>query len=101
VTLAATPGNSPHEKGLAIDIQEHAKWRTVLERHKWKWRGNADRPHFTYVGDGIITNVLRESIRAFQRLWNLHNPGDRITEDGLFGELETGPRLLKSPVNGF
>jgi N-acetylmuramoyl-L-alanine amidase len=101
ITLVAQPGTSPHEKAIAIDIKEHQRWITVLGRHNWRWRGNADKPHFTFIGGGVSTRVLTESIRAFQKLWNIHNPGDRIGEDGIFGNIETRPRLLRSPVNGF
>lgn len=34
-------------------------------------------------------------------LWNRHNPNDLIDEDGVFGDVETGPRLLRSPIEGF
>jgi N-acetylmuramoyl-L-alanine amidase len=101
ITLVAQPGTSPHEKGIAIDIQRHERWIDVLGRHNWRWRGRADPPHFTFVGGGVSTRVLTESIRAFQKLWNIHNPGDRIAEDGRFGDIETRPRLLRSPVDGF
>jgi len=101
VTLAAQPGSSPHEQGIAIDIEENAKWRAVLARHNWRWRGNADKPHFTYIGPNISGQVRKESIRAFQRLWNLNNPGDLIHEDGVFGDIETAPRIEKSPIGGF
>jgi N-acetylmuramoyl-L-alanine amidase len=101
VTLAATPGSSPHEQGIAIDIKEYSKWITVLEKYKWRWRGNQDKPHFTYIGGNVSSKVRKESIRAFQRLWNQHNPTDLIQEDGTYGEVETGPRLTKSPVEGF
>lgn len=101
ITLAATPGSSPHEQGIAIDIQQNAQWRTVLKKHNWRWRGPTDPAHFTYVGPGVTTNVRKESIRAFQKLWNLHNPTDLIHEDGVFGETETGPRIERSPVGGF
>jgi N-acetylmuramoyl-L-alanine amidase len=101
IPLAAHPGTSPHEKGIGIDIQEHAKWRSVLEKHNWRWRGPADPGHFTFIGSGIQSDILTEGVRAFQRLWNLHNPNDHIKEDGIFGEIETAPRLLKSPIGGF
>lgn len=100
VTIANLPGTSTHEKGIAIDIDDNERWRAVLGRHGWIHRDN-DPPHFTFTGRGLSTRVLTESVRAFQRLWNLHNPTDRITEDGIFGEIETAPRLLQSPVSGF
>ena len=101
ITLAATPGTSPHEQGIAIDIQENAKWRAVLKKHNWRWRGPKDPAHFTYIGPGVTINVRKESIRAFQRLWNLNNPTDLIAEDGVYGDTETGPRIELSPVEGF
>ena len=101
ITLAATPGSSPHEQGIAIDIQQNAQWRAVLKKHNWRWRGPSDPAHFTYIGPGVTANVRKESIRAFQRLWNLHNPTDLIQEDGTFDETETGPRIERSPVGGF
>lgn len=101
ISLVAQPGTSPHEKGIAIDIQEHGRWITVLGRHGWRWRGSPDPPHFTFIGGGVSTRVLTEGIRAFQKLWNIHNPSDRISEDGGFGDVETRPRLLRSPIDGF
>jgi len=101
ITLAATPGSSPHEQGIAIDIEQNSNWRAVLKKHNWRWRGPKDPGHFTYIGQGVTTNVRKESIRAFQRLWNLHNPTDLIQEDGVYGDTETGPRIQRSPVEGF
>ena len=101
ITSARTPGSSDHEKGTAIDITDVDEWRTVLENHGWRWAGPGDRGHFSFTGGGTTSRVLTESVRAFQRLWNRHNPDDRITEDGIFGDVETGPRLLRSPVEGF
>src|SRR5215213_3513650 len=101
ISLAAQPGDSPHERAIAIDIRNNAEWRTVLAKHNWRWRGPSDPGHFTYVGSGISARVKKESIRAFQRLWNQYNPDDRIAEDGVYGEIETGPRLLESPVDGW
>lgn len=101
ISLVNRPGTSTHENGIAIDLADADRWVTVLERHGWRHRGRPDPPHFTFVGRGIDPRVLTESVRAFQRLWNLHNPTDRIGEDGVFGERETGPRLSRSPVAGF
>lgn len=101
IRLVNQPGTSTHEKGIAIDLADSERWVVVLGRHGWVHRGAADPPHFTFTGRGVSTRVLTESVRAFQRLWNSHNPTDRIGEDGVFGEVETGPRLMRSPVNGF
>jgi N-acetylmuramoyl-L-alanine amidase len=102
ITAARPPGSSPHERGAGIDLREDPQeWRGVLEDHDWRWAGLGDPGHFTYVGDGVDMRLLKEGVRAFQRLWNLNNPNDRIDEDGIFGEIQTGPRLLRSPVEGF
>lgn len=105
ITDARPPGRSPHERGAGIDIranpQELQKWRTVLERHDWHWAGPGDPGHFTFLGDGVDMRLLREGVRSFQKLWNINNPNDLIDEDGLFGEIQTGPRLLRSPIEGF
>jgi hypothetical protein len=101
IKLVNRPGTSTHENGIAIDLADPDRWITVLRRHGWIHRGAADPPHFTFTGRGIDSRVLTESVRAFQRLWNIHRPTDRISEDGVFGERETGPRLSMSPVEGF
>lgn len=101
ITLAAPLGASPHEKAIAIDIRNNAAWRDVLRRHNWRWRGPSDPGHFTYIGNGISTGIKKEGIRAFQRLWNRNNPNDLIQEDGIYGDTETGARLLKSPIDGW
>jgi N-acetylmuramoyl-L-alanine amidase len=101
ITLAAQPSASPHERGIAIDIERNAQWREVLRAHNWKWRGPVDAGHFTYIGGGVNPNMRKETIKAFQRLWNRNNPGDQIQEDGRYGETETAPRLLRSPIAGW
>lgn len=98
IPLAATPGTSPHERGIAIDIGNHAAWRTVLRNHKWIWRGTADPPHFNYHG-GHDPDFGIEGIRSFQKLWNLHN-AEKIDEDGVFGTI-TQKKLGLSPIEGF
>lgn len=101
IRLVNRPGTSTHEKGIALDLADPDRWIAVFRRHGWIHRGEADPPHFTFTGPGTSTRVLTEGVRAFQRLWNIHNPGDRIAEDGAFGERQTAPRLARSPVEGF
>ena len=101
ITAARMPGTSDHERALAIDIQDLDVWKETLEANDWVWAGPGDRGHFRFDGDGVSPEVITESVRAFQRLWNQHNPQDPIDEDGVFGDIETGPRLLLSPVDGF
>jgi len=99
VKLAASPGASPHERAIAIDIENNAAWRNVLKKHNWIWRGDPDPPHFNFHG-GSDPDFNRDGMRAFQKLWNLHNPGDKIDEDGSYGK-ETRERLEASPIEGF
>ena len=101
ITSARKPGTSDHERGLAIDIDQNSVWRSTLQSNGWHWAGDGDPGHFNYVGDNVNPNVLSESVRAFQVLWNRNNPGDPIDEDGIYGDVQTGPRLRISPIDGF
>ena len=99
IPLAATPGTSNHERGLAVDVQDSTGWRAPLQNHSWHWIGSSDPVHYDYTGSGVV-NIQGTSVLAFQRLWNLNHPGDTIAEDGAYGPA-TATRLKKSPVNGF
>jgi hypothetical protein len=99
VTVAATPGKSNHESGLAIDINQHATWRPKLSPHDFRWYGSGDKVHFDYTGIGK-NNLKGVGVQAFQILWNRNNPDDVIDEDGLYGKA-TASRLAQSPVSGF
>jgi len=98
ISLAARPGTSPHESGLAIDTSEYTAWRPALERNGHRWHGIGDLPHFDYTAGGVRLPGL--STQAFQRLWNRNHPEDRIAEDGAYGA-QTEARLLRSPSEGF
>ena len=99
IGLAASPGNSNHETGLAIDIQQYDSWRTILEANDFAWLGPSDPVHFDYVGPGAI-DYKGTDVLAFQQLWNLNNPGDIIDEDGLYGP-QTEGALQQAPAEGF
>lgn len=99
IALAARPGRSSHESGLAADIQDHAGWQPFLESRGWAWLGSADAVHFDYVGGGTLS-LSTLSVLTFQRLWNVNNPQDLIDEDGLYGP-QTEARLQQSPAEGF
>lgn len=99
ISLAATPGTSNHERGLAVDIGDSAGWRDELQSHAWAWIGASDPVHYDYSGGGTV-NIQGTSVRAFQRIWNLNRPDDTIAEDGAYGP-QTKARLASSPVNGF
>lgn len=99
IALAATPGTSNHERGLAIDIADTAGWRDELEGNAWDWLGPNDAVHYDFTGGGTA-NISGTSVRAFQRLWNLNHPDDTIAEDGDYGPA-TRTRLRQAPANGF
>lgn len=100
VSIAATPGRSNHEDGYAIDTPDFAAWRQALEAEGWDWFGPGDDVHFTYVGGGVRDDIGQIGLKAFQTLWNRHNPSDRIDVDGSYGE-ETAARLDRSPRRWF
>lgn len=99
INIAAPPGKSNHQSGLALDIKDYQGWKPFLERHGWRWFGSRDKVHFDYIGGG--TKDMRSlAILAFQKLWNKNNPQDRILEDGIYGK-QVQRCLNQSPINGF
>jgi hypothetical protein len=99
IKLAAKPGNSNHETGLAIDLSPSSTWRTPLVKRGFKWIGSKDPNHYDYVGNGAVSYKGLD-IEAFQRLWNRNHPEDIIEEDGLWGPQSQG-RMQKAPAAGF
>lgn len=99
IQLAATPGNSNHETGLALDIQQASTWRTSLENRGFRFFGSADPVHFDYVGTGAVSHKGLD-VKAFQRLWNRNHPGDLISVDGVWGP-QTESRMNQAPAAGF
>ena len=99
IPLAASPGSSNHESGLAVDVSNYSSRRTALSAQGFSWYGSGDPVHFDYAGGGTVS-LRGLSVMAFQRLWNRNNPQDRIDEDGVYGT-QTANRLAKAPVNGF
>jgi hypothetical protein len=99
IGLAASPGTSNHESGLAVDIDDNGGWQSSMKNAGFKWLGSSDPVHFDYVG-GSTVNLSGLSVEAFQRLWNRNHPSDKIAEDGAYGT-DTEKRLASSPVGGF
>lgn len=99
IAIAAIPPTSNHQSGLAIDIEDPRGWKPFLEKYGWKHLGPSDPPHFDFKGGGT-RDIRKTAVLAFQRVWNEHNLGDRLSEDGLFG-IETQKRLNNSWVEGF
>jgi hypothetical protein len=104
IKLAAEPGASNHEGGLAIDISEPGNWRKTLTAAGFRWMGSKDRWHFDYVGSKKAKRPVKEdgglNIEAFQRLHNRNHPDDQVGEDGDWGET-TEQALRAAPVEGF
>lgn len=94
--LAATPGRSNHQSGRAVDVQNYSAARSALQAQGCTWLGSRDPVHFDCPG----SDQRADSIRAFQRLWNVNNPGDTIAEDGIYGPA-TESRLGRTPAGGF
>lgn len=99
IDLAAAPGESNHEGGLALDIADPSQWRATLQAHGFRWLGARDRVHFEYVGKGAASHESVD-VMAFQKLWNANHPDDKIKVNGEYSD-ETEARLKRSPASGF
>lgn len=99
IGLAAKPGNSNHETGLAMDINEYSTWKTALSNVGFTWYGSGDKVHFDYKGKGA-QSYKGVDVEAFQRLWNRNHPEDLIEADGIWGP-QTEARMKKAPPDGF
>ncbi|MEZ4369581.1 MAG: FG-GAP-like repeat-containing protein [Polyangiaceae bacterium] len=94
--LAAKPGQSNHQTGRALDVQNWSAARSALQNAGCVWLGSKDPVHFDCPG----SDGRADAIRAFQRLWNVNHPSDTISEDGSYGPA-TESRLARSPAAGF
>jgi hypothetical protein len=99
VELAATPGESNHESGLALDVREPGTWKPFFEAEGFRWLGPTDKVHFEYRGPGSVDHTGMD-VLAFQRLWNRNHADDMIQMTGRF-DGETEARLRKAPPAGF
>lgn len=101
IRAAAPPSLSNHEKGLALDIEDADGWEPYLEQHGFLRLGSFDPMHYDYnILSGVRQDLNTLGVTAFQRLWNKHNPNQKISEDGDFGP-NTAEALGNSPVDGF
>ncbi len=99
ISIAALPGLSNHQSGLALDVEDAAGWEPFLERHGWRRLMPQDPVHFDYLGTGT-RDIRATAVRAFQQLWNLNNPNRLLTVDGTYGP-QTQRALNESPIEGF
>lgn len=98
ITLAAVPGQSNHEGGRAIDTSNYNYWTPILARYGWEHTyPSSDPVHFDY---NAAPNLDSKNLLAFQRLWNRHNPGSQIAEDGEYGPA-TAKALYNTPCGGW
>lgn len=109
IRIAATPGRSHHQSGLAIDTGDYRSRsvRNVLREEGFQWycdvnnqgrlSGCADPVHFVYDTGDDLRDV---SVLAFQKLWNRNHPNDRLEEDGFWGPT-TANRMNRAPIAGF
>ena len=80
-------------------MPSYSSWKARLTAQGFRWLGSSDAVHFDYQGSGAV-DLRPLAVKAFQRLWNRNNPGDRIAEDGAYGP-QTGARIDRSPAAGF
>ncbi|MEZ4309694.1 MAG: M15 family metallopeptidase [Polyangiaceae bacterium] len=99
ISLAAKPGKSNHETGLALDVDNYSTWKSKLGGYGFSWLGGNDPVHFDYTGSGA-KDLRGLDVKAFQRLWNRNHPEDKIAEDGAWGP-NTEARMKKAPAAGF
>lgn len=97
IKLAAAPGRSNHQSGLAVDISDPGTWKNIMRKHGFRWLGKRDRWHFDYDGEKAKRGL---DIKAFQRLWNRNHPDDEIRADGDWGD-DTEEALRAAPSEGF
>lgn len=99
IQAAATPGNSNHETGLALDVGNYSTWTSKLQARGFSWAGSSDLVHFDYTGSGAVSYKGLD-VKAFQRLWNRNHSSDPIGVDGIWGP-QTQARMQQSPTTGF
>ena len=97
ISAAALPGQSNHEGGRALDVDNWYDWVGDLANHGWAHDVPGDDVHFDHLASPDIRGA---DVLAFQRLWNRNHPTDTISEDGDYGAM-TEARLRQAPAEGF
>lgn len=96
IQIAAVPGNSNHQSGRAIDVNNYSFWISKLSPYGWQWYGSGDLVHFDF---NAAPDLGGKSVLAFQRLWNKNKP-NKLSEDGDWGPA-TESAMGQSPAEGF
>jgi hypothetical protein len=100
IKAASRPGQSNHQSGLSIDIEDTIGWRASLRRYNWHWIGQFDPMHYDHKSMQA-KQLGRLQILEFQKLWNENcEPDERLTEDGVWGA-KTAYAVANSPCEGF
>lgn len=96
--VAARPGNSNHQNGLAVDLDDWQYWEPIMRAHGWENNLANDRVHFDYQRASDI-GLGPFSLYAFQELWNANHPEATLP---LSGELdaETDEALASADLEG-
>ena len=98
IGLVATPGTSNHEGGRAIDTSNYSYWLTTLTNYGFTHSyPSSDPVHFDYLGSA---DLAQQNLIAFQKLYNINNPLNKIAEDGIYGP-STATALYNAPCNGY
>lgn len=97
ITAAATVGHSNHEGGRAVDLANYSSRVSIMSRHGWAHDVPGDPVHFDHTASADHRGL---DTQAFQHLWNVNHPNDRIAEDGSYGP-QTEARLKQAPATGF
>ena len=97
ITAAATPGNSNHESGRALDLANYSSLVSPMGAQGWSHTVPGDPVHFDHLSS---PDIRGRDVLAFQKLWNRNHPNDLIAEDGDYGPA-TESRLRSSPAEGF
>ncbi len=97
ITAAATPGNSNHESGRALDLANYSSLVSAMGAQGWSHDVPGDPVHFDHLSS---PDIRGRDVLAFQKLWNRNHPDDLLVEDGDYGP-QTAGRLQQSPSEGF
>jgi len=97
IAAAATVGNSNHESGRALDVQNYSSRISAMSARGWKHDVPGDVVHFDHTAS---SDIRGQDTAAFQTLWNRNHPEDQIAVDGDYGP-QTEARLKMAPATGF
>ncbi|MDB4956542.1 MAG: hypothetical protein JWO36_4111 [Myxococcales bacterium] len=97
ITAAATIGHSNHEGGRAVDLNNYSSRISAMSGRGWAHDVPGDPVHFDHTSS---PDNRGQDVLAFQELWNLNHPTDKISADGSYGS-QTEARLKMSPATGF